>query len=66
MAIIQWIEITCDACTEGSGLRYRELDPASKLREEFKDKGWVRKRVDGIMIDLCPECKDKEVTVRDL
>ena len=57
MAIIVWIEITCEECTEGSGLRYKDLDTARTLRTEFKAKGWVHKKVDGGFIDLCPECK---------
>jgi hypothetical protein len=60
MAIIVWIEITCEECTEGSGLRYRDLDTAKSLRAEFKSRGWVYKKVDvdGTFIDLCPTCKE--------
>jgi hypothetical protein len=56
MAIISWIEITCDSCTEGSGLRFSSDTNAVQLRAEFKAKGWVRRKTDGEFVDICPDC----------
>lgn len=59
MAIIKWIELSCDKCGDVvSGLRWQSDINGNGLREEGRLGGWVRVRRDGEMLDLCAKCKD--------
>ncbi len=56
MGIYKDITIFCDRCLiEGVG-----TTSAKECRKEAKASGWTKRKVEGIYIDLCPDCRFKE------
>jgi hypothetical protein len=61
MSARRWVELKCDGdCGEVSpgGLRFADEVSIPALRVEAKERGWAVVIKDGILLDLCPDCKD--------
>lgn len=54
-----WAEIVCDRCSQAGPGDSFVATTKRRLQREAKASGWVRRRVDGRMHDLCPACADK-------
>ena len=54
MAIMRTLDLQCDVCSQwehGGGHR-----TARKVRRDLYIDGWRRRRIDGKLLDLCPDC----------
>jgi hypothetical protein len=56
--IIKIIYIGCDFCQENIGHDTHNENVFS-LRESAKSNGWKRKKMNGIIRDVCPECLER-------
>jgi len=62
MSITITTDIFCDSCQDwtdgacgGGGMTQTQ-----EARRNAKRKGWVYKKIDGKMVDVCPDCQSKK------
>lgn len=67
MSITVTTDVFCDICScwiHGiSGIQQIDIRRSLKIA---KTKGWIRKKVEGKLIDVCPDCQEEDKYVRSL
>lgn len=54
-------EVVCDECsTQGDPHDIREPGLIRRIRTRAKNRGWIRRKINGKMVDLCFLCKSKK------
>lgn len=59
MSIVVTTDVFCDECGNWIFGDTGHKADARKARASAKSEGWVRIRVDGRLVDLCPTCAGK-------
>lgn len=67
MALSYKCDVFCDLCSDwldGGETQHGSAHGLGReARDSAKDAGWLRKRApDGRMLDICPACKDKDIS----
>lgn len=50
--------VRCDTC-EGATRQGKVGQALDDLREQLRGVGWLCRRVSGVDVDVCPECRAK-------